>query len=140
MFEGETSVQSFAQKLDEKVPMGALVKKGAAGTEWGDMELALPMVGPSTYLKQNRTENGKWEPENIKQKMENGNGNRKRKTETENGNGNRKRKAETENGNGKRKTENRNGRRKTENGKRKPETRNQKMENSKRKTENTNVF
>ena len=44
MFEGETSVQSFEQKLDEKVPMGASVKKVATGTEWGNMELALPTI------------------------------------------------------------------------------------------------
>ena len=45
MFEGETSVQSFEQKLDEKVPMGASVKKGAPRPAEGNMELRLLTVG-----------------------------------------------------------------------------------------------
>ena len=46
--------------------------------------IAESMVGPSIYLKQNGTENGKWEAEYGKQKTENGNGNGngKRKMQT----------------------------------------------------------
>ena len=44
MFEGETSVQSFAQKLDEKVAMGASVKKVVPRPAEGNMELRLPTV------------------------------------------------------------------------------------------------
>ena len=51
MFEGETPVQSFEQKLDEKVPMGASVKKGVARKRGGDMELALPTVRKQTGTK-----------------------------------------------------------------------------------------
>ena len=44
MFEGETPVQSFEQKLDEKVAMGALVKKVVPRPADRNMELRLPTV------------------------------------------------------------------------------------------------
>ena len=44
MFEGETSVQSFEQKLDEKVAMGASVKKVVPRPAERNMELQLLAV------------------------------------------------------------------------------------------------
>ena len=44
VFEGETSVQSFEQKLDEKVAMGASVKKVVPRPADRNMELRLQAV------------------------------------------------------------------------------------------------
>ena len=50
MFEGEASVQSFEQKLDEEVAKGASVKKVVPRPAEGNMELRLLTVASDESL------------------------------------------------------------------------------------------